>query len=512
MLGTLLTLLLFVVALSFAEETRGIVCCGSDSMAANFMRIVWTVRRVWNSSLNTFSLAHCDELSTSSHAMIMDIGRLSNATIRFTNLCRNATFLAEELGMTLATAKRRLSGFYCKVAALLASPFQESLMIDLDVVFFKQPENLFSSPAYLRSGALYFRARTAFRTAQTRGRLIPSEALAFLHARGFNGTNSSFTDNGVNLFWRFGGQAPGSNELALSDIQDSSIVLFDKRSHSRTLKLLGQELASFDVGWGDKEIFWLSTTAAREGFEFSPFLAGQYGDCDGVMMHFDPEAEGEPEAALPFYINAEKLVEKDLNYVGDYLSGSLTNPVAARGGLVRDMRTWQRFRHEANCTCSATAYSCASVPALVADHLLLAEWLTMTIRHWVERKLADKATQSRPCVPVVVPYALQLLGALARLLPPRDCSFTGCSEPVSPELLLRLERAAGSRPAQHEEVCIGISFVEGGAPAAFNASERSASAAFSCAHKGVYGDGRSARKRAHHRVCYRADARAINRL
>jgi hypothetical protein len=46
-------------------------------------------------------------------------------------------------------------------------------------------------------------------------------------------------------------------------------------------------IPDFRIGYGDKEIYWLAATIAREPFSFEPFLCGTYGDC-GLMMHYDP--------------------------------------------------------------------------------------------------------------------------------------------------------------------------------------------------------------------------------
>ena len=46
-------------------------------------------------------------------------------------------------------------------------------------------------------------------------------------------------------------------------------------------------LAGFDIGYGDKEMYWIATTAAQEPFAFEPYLAGALGDC-GAIVHFDP--------------------------------------------------------------------------------------------------------------------------------------------------------------------------------------------------------------------------------
>jgi hypothetical protein len=64
------------------------------------------------------------------------------------------------------------------------------------------------------------------------------------------------------------------------------------------LQVLREVLPTFTVGYGDKEIYWLSATIADVPFSFEPFLCGQFGDC-GLMMHCDPAN------AKPLYLNGE---------------------------------------------------------------------------------------------------------------------------------------------------------------------------------------------------------------
>ena len=400
--------------------------------------------------------------------------------------------------MNLDTAKYRLRGFMCKVAALLSSPFEESLLVDLDVVFFRKPEVLFESPGYRRTGALFMRDRTYIQ--HKTGRFNPVLALKFFSQNGL-GLNISLNStahekllasNGVSLFWRYGGNVMiAPNTPLLGDIQDSSVVVLDKRSHPSTLKHFAKFIASFDVGYGDKEMFWMIATLAGEGFEFSPFLAGQYGDCDGVILHFDPRDEA---AASPLYVNGEKIVERELNYVGDFLSESQTQAVrvdiGSVEGAVRDMRTWAHYRHEKNCSCDVSSYQCTRVSTAVNAHLLVAEWITFTRRHWLEHyreaeagsvagTTANMGDAPQPggagtrCVPVVQDFATRLMDALHSLVTtplsfpsplastPKAqshlsslCGFIGCPLIDSAGLASHFQSARKG----HVELCIPFSF------------------------------------------------------
>ena len=68
---------------------------------------------------------------------------------------------------------------------------------------------------------------------------------------------------------------------------------------------------------GDKELFWIAATISGDDWAFEPFLAGQYGDCAGFVLHFDPDDYDKDDVSVMF-INAEYLVEHvgKTNYIG----------------------------------------------------------------------------------------------------------------------------------------------------------------------------------------------------
>ena len=72
------------------------------------------------------------------------------------NFCERAPVLGK---MTLSAARYRLRGFLCKIAALIHSPFEETIVVDADVVWFKKPEILFESKEFKNTGSLFFRDR-----------------------------------------------------------------------------------------------------------------------------------------------------------------------------------------------------------------------------------------------------------------------------------------------------------------------------------------------------------------
>lgn len=416
-----------------ASKRRGLITCAGNHQVNEVIKMAWTVNNAWGNTTKFrlgFSVAHCSEISKENQEIILKL--IPN--IHILDLCDISQLQGRSsiFGMSFSQATKRLRGFHCKIAALLASPYTETMLLDLDVVFFKSPHLLFRAPAYRETGTLFFRDRVYFK------KIDGSKGVDIQDLRNFFGEygveiNSTSTyrllrEGGVSLFWHYG-LLP---EVVMQDYQESSIVLLNKANHPVTLSILEKHLPSISLGYGDKELYWIAATAAREPFAFEPYLAGQYGDCAGVVMHYDPTqtafleynnhsdgmrnlgrvgsnssssgsvhgvtihrplspllAAAPPE---PFYLNGEFMAENGLKYVGQFIPDTLTSPVAVNPhtiehliagnsrehGRIVDSNTWQGPRFVRNCTCREERYGCHHAAAHLASHVLLAQWMVFT--------------------------------------------------------------------------------------------------------------------------------------
>ena len=116
---------------------RGVVMCVGKRKVHEATRMLWYLRRVWQSELG-FGVAHCDDLSAAEARLIQSM----DPSAHVVNLC--AKFPA--YGMQESESRWKLRGYYCKLGAVLASPFVETLLVDGTVVWLKPPSVLFSSP------------------------------------------------------------------------------------------------------------------------------------------------------------------------------------------------------------------------------------------------------------------------------------------------------------------------------------------------------------------------------
>lgn len=352
-------------------NNRGIVMCTSEKMLKFTFDSILQIRTDWNTSLSVV-VAHCNELSSHSKQKLRSKG------IGVIDICK---------GSISYTLQKKLRSFYCKAAALYMSPFEDTMLIDVDLIWFNKPDLLFDSPGYQSTGALFFRDRLVYqlkkgqkrdglfqkevedliaqesrlyvtRTSNSNGG--PSDAIGVLSQERYGVRNKS----NFSFFWR---NTKNRASPAIQHVQESSVVLLRKSNHLGTLHVIHKLLPKYQQGYGDKEIYWIAATIAKEDYAWEPFLFSVYGDC-GAIMHYDPREitttstaayyslsasniavtsggnEKEPidsdlrlQQLQPkiFFMNAEYLLEK-FKYIGDGLQSMMAKPV-----LVTD--TFQLF-------------------------------------------------------------------------------------------------------------------------------------------------------------------------
>ena len=272
------------------------------------------------------------------------------------------------------------------------------------------------------------------------------------------------------------------------------------------------------------------------------------GDCTGIVIHFDPTVvpfveyrnlsyaslalplahNGSSSAGLaremngvtihhpghsgalrgghaePFYSNAEHLAENHLQFVGQYITDTITVPVPINAHNIEEVmasqriagfNTWQAKRTRRNCTCQPERYSCQNAPSIVNAHLLLAEWITINvIRHDLS---LDKGTQintvnknteygerveTLTCIPVLVKYAAKLNEVFSKILKDTvasdDCFLIGCpSLPVAVDETLPWRVIPADDEPEYGEYCEPVSFSFSGLARAVAAAQSNSSAA-----------------------------------
>lgn len=176
------------------------------------------------------------------------------------------------LAQMIDNAGGDLNSYASKPFSILLSSFREVLFIDADNFFFQNPEDLFDTPWYNETGALFFRDRRAgpFSRKEWLQQILP-EPVSQTAMR--------------SRFW--------TGESAHE--QESGLILVDKWRHFISLllaaRLNGPEQYSekggagiYEMVHGDKETFWLSWELAGDvDYSFHPGAVGGMGFAQQIV-------------------------------------------------------------------------------------------------------------------------------------------------------------------------------------------------------------------------------------
>jgi hypothetical protein len=443
-----ITSVIFIVELiahsdsSSIQGSRGMVVCVGRGMIKKLNSLIFQVQMIWSSALS-IAAVHCDELGTADQWEILK----NYDNISFLDICPRSSPRGGVFGMERNYSMARLRSFFCKPAALLASPFVETMLVDLDVIWLKKPDVVFSSEDYQRTGTLFFRDRIImehdiYHPSSTFQQYLKTfESYVSVEDMKRNSVEILNRKNGSLFWWSFT-RHPLFLGKAVINCQDSSVVLFHRHKQHQTLREIRKLLPYFRLGFGDKEIYWVAATIAKMTFSFERFLCGSYGDC-GVIMHFDPSQENRAE---PLYINGEWLVE-GIDSVGSYLQSvaSMTIPTVVTKDYKFDEELHKQITKGPSrlfvtgCTCQSM--TCQAVPENVTRNVLINQWLSLTAEY-------SATNQSNKCINVTTKFIGSLHAALRWVPVDRLCRLVGCPRKTSMP-----------QDSNQSEVCVPIDFL-----------------------------------------------------
>ena len=389
---------------NFFAHQRGFTMCACEapSMFTSVLYNIKAMRTRWKSKL-PITVAHCNELSEKSvqrlreahKAAVQEMGELNGngpaPILDIANLCVDAP----------RSKKKRLRSWFCKTGALIASPYQETMLVDTDVVWLQNPEKLFEATLYKDTGSLFFRDRYLPAASDSRDGRAFSLQMKYVqeyisqHRGGLDwdskATMKKLYENnyhGINYYWAdsFPSKDPAENGVGLAHVQESSVVLLDASKMRRTARVLREILPTFKLGYGDKEIYWLAATIANESFSLEPYLQGMYGDC-GHILHFDPTgvtasdilgsgmrpattpSSPPPRDVEPFFLNGQYVAE-GVSHLGAMMDTQITRPqLASIDQKIRFMGQLNAMTH-APCGACENAGGCIDVPAGMNEIIL----------------------------------------------------------------------------------------------------------------------------------------------
>ncbi|KAG0331835.1 hypothetical protein BG004_001485 [Podila humilis] len=233
---------------SYTKSSRGIVVCAGNGQFEFIVSSIQAIRLLNPTvPIEVFYMGDGD-LSTLRQNYIRDM--TSNIEVK-------------DVTKILDNKEMILGGWSIKAFSMLASSFQEVILIDSDAYFLRDPAQLFSDPGYVATGALFFYDRTLWND----WRVGPD----FL--RSIMPTMSSFPKT---TRWFRG--------LSAHE-QESGVVVINKRTRFQGLLAVckmnmkwERDLHSYKVFYGDKETFWTGFEMVQEPYSFMKTFSGVIGE------------------------------------------------------------------------------------------------------------------------------------------------------------------------------------------------------------------------------------------
>ncbi|CAK4628982.1 unnamed protein product [Aphanomyces euteiches] len=300
----------------FAHAKRGIVLSLHRAFVPIGASLVKELRALGNT--DPIQIMHCldSELPPSIRSFLVD---LDPESIEIVDVCR--VVVAANL-LTEAVAKK-FQNFWLKPLAVVVSPFDQVMLLDVDNIFAKDPAALWSMPPVVETGTLFFYDRVLpinfwLNQAMPDGRSYLSSFLETF----------PYHDFGLPPF-----QSRPRN--CKTHEQDSSMVLLDKRVAGPTVLKVLWHLATSrrfhdpPFSWGDKESFWLAFELSQRPYRFSDWAASVVSKPEdlnehkntlcGSLAQFMP-FEAEATATLLF-VNGGEVIDL-VESVGDMASNT----------------------------------------------------------------------------------------------------------------------------------------------------------------------------------------------
>jgi hypothetical protein len=262
----------------------GLILCAGNGQAKMAIATLRMLREVHNSTLpfEVFYIGEGD-LSVENRALFEEIP--FTATRDITKIFNNDIL--------------KLQGWAIKAFALLASSFQNSMLIDADVVFLQSPEILFQSKTFLKHGALFFHDRSLFDHSENTMKWMNDLMSKSLSEYG----------KSLRVFHK-----KTAHEM------ESGVVLINKKSNlpgllaSCFLNVGEVRDKVYQFVFGDKETFWIGFEMVGMDYHFNGHFPGNLGIsslekdgrhilCARQILHLD-------ETGSPFWINGGITVSK----------------------------------------------------------------------------------------------------------------------------------------------------------------------------------------------------------
>lgn len=339
-------------------SSSAIVMTIADSFVPQALHSVEMLRILHHSTLDIVIVHNGNELSPENRAKIIQKHesalndqytmslKSSKPTSSATSARLSIVDLAFVVGVRVAS---RIKKFNMKPFAILAAlEYDNVILIDADVFFFKPPELLLAHPLFLEAGALFFRDRLIKDPLTTRAQMDKIVQAASMVV--FDAKRPVDADDGLDNRYRLYKDIPEFFvEKETIHVMESGVVVLSKRRNF--VELLAVLLLN-EKSWirdsfldryfyGDKELFWLGFELARYradppfNYKFAPLeWTGAIGTADRARQKVGWKSESLCSAQI---LHAISLVGADGSLVpmwmnGGFLKNKYDNSGSGDGG------------------------------------------------------------------------------------------------------------------------------------------------------------------------------------
>lgn len=316
-------------ALVFGQPGKpswGVVMCAHDASTLELARTqIVALRKLFGMENVSFGIFHADEIDGASNRTLMRQVELLEITLNVKVESLSHWYDARFGNSTNGLPAFR--GFFCKVGALLAAPFDVVAVVDLDVVLMSDPFRLMDTDIFRMRGHYLFRD---VRTSVSEGTSHYTQQLRELWAH-FHPDRPAIISKPLLNSPPFTGWS--------HDHGESALVLFDKARSHDALAILEEMVSPQLIDttkrhvWGDKESYWQAVALAGHEPGMNPYSWAAIGNANekretcsyhGVLAQWVWLPGAFPRV---FYINGhgveELLAENDGTLYHSTLSGPL---------------------------------------------------------------------------------------------------------------------------------------------------------------------------------------------
>ncbi|ORY18882.1 hypothetical protein LY90DRAFT_435416, partial [Neocallimastix californiae] len=169
----------------------------------------------------------------------------------------------EDITTYFDNEKVNIGGWAVKPFAILASRFEEVILIDADVIYLHEPALLFDDPGYKQTGTLFFQDRTISPGPHPGSKWLKSWMI------------DPLPETRNLRFWK---------EETIHEMESSTVVIHKIRNILGLLTVckLNEKVMRNDVVYkyvyGDKETFWMGFDMAREHYHVNPIPCSYIGN------------------------------------------------------------------------------------------------------------------------------------------------------------------------------------------------------------------------------------------